>query len=347
MTAPLRVAVIGLGDISTVHLAAIADSADAVLVGVCDPDDVRRDAVATAAGVEGYADHRDLLDRAAPDVVHICTPHFTHSDIAVDALERGVNVILEKPLAATRDEGQRVVDAAATSTARIAVCFQNRYNTAVQRAKEILDSGELGAVRGAWATVLWHRSPDYYRASPWRGTWAGGGGGLLMNQAIHTVDLVQWLVGEVTHVAGSAGTRALGDTIEVEDTADLVLTHANGARSVLFATVAHIDNEPVAIEITAEHGRLILKGDLEIIRADGSREIVSEDAMGTGERAYWGGAHVRLITDFHRSLGEPGPFWIDAAAAQKSLEIIQDVYDQSFPHRRVPAPASHEWSTTS
>lgn len=337
MTAPLRVAVVGLGDISALHLAAIGAAQDAVLVAVCDPDDGRRDAASAATSTPGFADHREMLDAVRPDVVHICTPHDTHAAIAIDALERDVNVLLEKPVAASRAEAQRLSEVAARSAARLGVCFQNRYNTATRRAKEILDSGELGAVRGAWATVLWHRPPAYYLAAPWRGTWARGGGGMLMNQAIHTVDLLQWLVGEVVAVSGGIATRALADVIEVEDTADMVLTHADGARSILFATVAHTANEPVAVEISAERGTLRLSGDLVVTRHDGSVETVVEDATGTGERAYWGGAHVRLIEDFYRALRHDQHFWIDVDEARKALDIIQDVYDQAAPHGRAAA----------
>lgn len=350
MSRPLRVAVIGLGDIARVHLDAIDQAAKAgiaKLVAVADVDPRRRDAVASARGIDGFADHRQLLQAVRPDVVHVCTPHATHADIAISALDGGTSVILEKPLATSRADGERIADAAARSSTRIAVCFQNRYNTAARRAKQILESGELGPVRGATATVLWHRPATYYQASPWRGTWAAGGGGLLMNQAIHTVDLLQWLLGDVVHVSGRAGTRVLGDVIEVEDTADLVLRHADGAQSVMFATVCHVANETVTIDIRADRGRLRLDGDLFLSRADGSEEIVAEDATGTGDRAYWGGAHVRLIHDFYRVLQTPDPFWIDAREAQKALEIIQQVYDQSFPRRRAPEPQPIEWSSVS
>jgi len=328
-----RVAVIGCGDISVVHFAAIAALQGAELVAVCDTDPERLAAASVTHGVPGYATHTQLLDTVHPDVVHICTPHHTHAGIAVDALERGVNVVLEKPLAHTREEGRRVIAAAAASGAKIAICFQNRYNAPVQAAHDLLASGELGHVLGASATVMWHRSAEYYENRPWRGAWSTGGGGLLMNQAIHTLDLLQWLMGPVTRVRGNASTRALDDVIEVEDTAELTLTHENGARSVFFATLANAVNAPVTLDIVAEHGTLSLRGDLTVTRADGRVEVVTEREATAGGRAYWGISHELLIEDFYRRLDEPGPFWIDPAEAQKTLEIIQDVYDQSYPDR--------------
>jgi predicted dehydrogenase len=251
----------------------------------------------------------------------------------VDALERGIHVVLEKPVAHTRDEASRLIDAAAASNAKIAICFQNRYNAPVRAAHEALSTGDLGSVIGASATVLWHRTAAYYEDRPWRGRWSTGGGGLLMNQAIHTVDLVQWLVGPVASVRGNASTRFLNDVIEVEDTAEMVLTHTGGARSVFYATLAHASNAPVDIEIVTEKATLHLRGDLTVTHADGRVDTVTEAAAATGERAYWGVSHELLIQDFYSSLTDDGVFWIDPVAARASFDIIQDVYDQSYPER--------------
>jgi len=328
-----RVAVIGCGDISSVHFAAIAAMPDAELVAVCDPDAGRLAAAEQAHTVPGFAEHCELFEAVHPDVVHICTPHHTHAQIAIDALEAGINVILEKPLAHSREEGERLARAAESSPARIAICLQNRYNAPVQAAHDLLTSGELGAVVGASGTVVWHRDADYYRDRPWRGRWATGGGGLLMNQAIHTVDLLQYLVGEVEEVRGGAATRTLGDVIEVEDTADMVLRHANGATSTFFATLCNAVNAPVTIDIVTERATLSLRGDLTVTHSDGRVDVVRERELAPGMRAYWGVSHELLIRDFYDGLDSGRSFWIDARAAQRSLDIIQDVYDQAFPDR--------------
>jgi predicted dehydrogenase len=335
MSGPLRVAVIGCGDISPLHLDAIDSFDGAELVAVGDTDPARLAEAMSATGVPGFGDASTLLREARPDVVHVTTPHSTHADIAVAALDLGVHVLLEKPLAHDRTGAERVIAAAGASSARIGVCFQNRYNATAQRAREVLHSGELGAVRGAAASVVWSRTPEYYLSAPWRGTWAGGGGGLLMNQAIHTIDLIQWLLGDVVGVTGGAGTRSLQGVIEVEDTADLLMTHASGARSVLFATLAHSANAPVTLDIDAEHGSLSLRTDLTIRRADGSVETTTERSAADGARSYWGASHALLIHDFYRSLEQAGPFWIDPLEANKSLTIIQDLYDIAYPARGV------------
>ncbi len=324
-------AIIGCGDISVVHAEALATLPDVELVAVCDPDPGRRSAAGEAYGVPGYADHHTLLHRLRPDVVHLTTPHHTHAALAVDALRAGVHVVLEKPVASTLAEADRLVTEADRSSAKIAVCFQNRYNTAVAAMHGLLVTGELGRVLGAAATVLWHRTPEYYRRRPWRSTWAGSGGGLLMNQAIHTVDLLPWLLGEVTSVNGHAATRALAAAIEVEDTAEVVLEHRSGARSLLYATLGHAVDAPVSVDVVTEKATLSLRGDLTVSHADGRVETVAERRGSSGGRAYWGLSHQLLIADFYARLGDAEPFWIGPREAGVSLKIVKEVYRQTYP----------------
>jgi predicted dehydrogenase len=301
-----RVAVVGHGDVSVVHLAAIAELG-AELVGVA------------------TRDYRALLDEQRPDVVHICTPHDQHVPIAVEALERGIHVLLEKPVAHTVEEADRLVAAAKDHPGvKIGVCLQNRYNATSRAARQFL-GGELGAITGASASVLWHRDPAYYDGRPWRGQKRRSGGGVLINQAIHTLDLVQWLVGDVVRVRGHAG--RYGDLPgDVEDTATMVLDHAGGARSVFFATVTNATDAPVSIEIVAEHGSLLIRGDLTVTHADGRTRTIPEMRADGGGRSYWGASHELLIADFYRSLDSPEPFWIGPAEALKAQHLIDEVY---------------------
>lgn len=325
----ITAAIIGCGDVSTIHSEALAALDEVELVGVCDSDPQRLSSAAQTLGVPGFPDHLSLLDSVGPDVVHICTPHNQHASLAIDCLDRGVNVIVEKPHAHTLEEGQRLIAAAERSTAKIGICFQNRYNTTSQAMHDLLTSGDLGQVLGGSFTVVWHRSADYYLSRPWRGTWEGSGGGLLMNQAIHTVDLMQWLMGDVTTVSGHASTRFFGDTIAVEDTAEFVAQHTSGARSVFYATLAHAANAPVTIDIVTQRAALSLRGDLTVTYADGQTQVVTERKAPSGGRTYWGVSHELLIRDFYARLGDDEPFWIGPREADESLRIVQQVYSQS------------------
>ncbi|NMA78208.1 MAG: Gfo/Idh/MocA family oxidoreductase [Actinomycetales bacterium] len=341
-----RIGLIGCGDVSVVHIEALRDIEGLELVGIADTDPQARARAAEATGVPGFASTQELIDGVHPDAVHVTTPHDEHIDPSLTALAAGVHVLQEKPLAHTLAEGRRLVDAAEaagaagaagegaagakTSGTKVGICFQNRYNLASQRLHEMLGSGELGAVRGAWASVVWTRSADYYRARPWRGTWEGSGGGLLINQAIHTLDLVQWLLGGVERTDGHVATRKFGDVIEVEDTAELLLHHPGGATTSFYATLTAPQHRPVEIELDCEHAYVSLRGGTEggltIRWADGRVDTVGERSVTSGGRSYWGVSHELLIRDFYERLEEPEPFWIGPREAMASMEILTEAY---------------------
>lgn len=319
-----RAAVIGCGDISALHINGIA-AAGSEVVALCDPDPGRLAAAAPELDVPRYTDHREAFAAGGIDVVHVCTPHQSHVEVTLDAMAAGLPVLTEKPVASTLADAERLIAAAADSDVTVGVCFQNRYNPPVRAAKELLESGRFGEVLDAGASVLWHRTPAYYDAKPWRGSITGSGGGVLINQAIHTVDLVQWLVGDVVSVGGTSGTFGLADTIEVEDTAVVVMTHASGVRSTLIATNLYPHNAPIEVVIRTERALIQLGDELRITHNDGTTETVSTGTAGEGERGYWGVSHPLLITDFHRHLDRGEKFWIDPAEATKSLWILKQV----------------------
>jgi UDP-N-acetyl-2-amino-2-deoxyglucuronate dehydrogenase len=321
-------AVIGCGTISVVHLEAIRRLEGADLVAVCDADPDRAGAAGQRYGVPSFAGHRQLVDEVHPDVVHVCTPHDQHVPVALDCLEAGVNVLLEKPVAATVEEAERLIEAADRQPeVKVGICLQNRYNVATRAARDLLRSGELGAVRGASATLLWHRGPEYYQARPWRGRKRESGGGVLINQAIHTLDLLEWLLGDVGRVRGHTGRYGLDGVVDVEDTASLLLDHAGGARSVVFATNTNVTDTPVTVEIVTEFAVLRIQGDLTVTYLNGRTETIAERRVETQlGKAYWGASHDLLISDFYRTLGRPQPFWIDAREGTRSLRLIERIY---------------------
>ena len=330
MTPTTRAAVVGCGDVSVVHLQAIQNLAGVELVGVCDTDQDRAAATARLYGVPEFVDHWRLLEATRPDVVHVCTPHHQHVPVAIDCLTAGVGVLVEKPVAHTVAEADRLIAAAAAYPGvQAGICLQNRYNAASLAARELLNSGKLGAVLGGSATVLWHRDQDYYRARPWRGRLRDSGGGVLINQAIHTLDLLEWLIGDVERVRGHTGRYALDGVIDVEDTAHALLDHAGGARSVVFATVGNATDSPVTIEIVTERATLLIRGDLTVSYADGRVDTVAERLTSPGGRAYWGASHELLIADFYRARADPEPFWIGPQEGARSLRLVDQIYRQN------------------
>jgi UDP-N-acetyl-2-amino-2-deoxyglucuronate dehydrogenase len=334
---PITAAVVGCGDISAEHFAAIEANPNVVLTAVCDTDPVRLDAATHTYSCQGYSHYQTMLVAQRPDVVHVCTPHHLHADMTIRCLEQNINVLLEKPVATTLADAAAVIEAADRSSAFVGVCFQNRYNATSQRLREILDSNRFGTVRSALASVIWSRDATYYQRREWRGRWSTAGGGVLINQAIHTLDLLQWFLGEVKDVRGTASTLLLPEPIEVEDTANLVLTHGNDRRSILFATNTHTENEPITIEFQTERATLRLHTDLTVIHPDGTDEILVRQQRRKGEKAYWGASHGRLIDDFYEHVSAGRRFWIDAREGCKTLSIITAVYDQSQLRNRISA----------
>src|SRR5690606_13426188 len=328
-----RIGLVGCGDVSVVHFEAIRDIEGLELVGVADRDPEALARATAATGAPGFASTQELIDAVGPDAVHVTTPHDEHVGPSLTALEAGVHVLQEKPLAHTLEEGRRLVDALAASPAggpKVGICFQNRYNLASQRLHEMLASGELGAVRGAWASVVWARSTNYHRAKPWLGTWEGSGGRLLINQAIHTPDLVQWPMGAVERADCHVRRRKYGDVIEVEDTAELLLHHGGGVTTTFYATLTAPQHRPVEIELDCEDAYVTLRGGLDggltIRWADGRVDTVGERSVTSGGRSYWGVSHELLIRDFYARLDEPEPFWIGHGEAMASLEILKEAY---------------------
>lgn len=319
-----RTAVIGCGDISRLHFKGLADLG-AEVVAVCDTDPTRLAEAVPELDPVRVGDHRELLAMDGLDVVHVTTPHNQHVPVAVDFLEAGIPVLTEKPIAASLAEADRLVETARRTGTKNGVCYQNRYNAQSQAAKEIIESGRYGTVVGASASVLWHRTREYYLDRPWRGSKEGSGGGVLINQAIHTIDMLQWLVGDVTEVTGSAGTYGLGDVIEVEDTATVAMTHGNGVQSILTATNLNRHNAPVTVDIETEGALLTMAQDLTVTLPDGTTETIEGAPRASGPRSYWGNSHGQLIKEFHDQLDDPEPFWIDVAEGYKSLWILKQV----------------------
>ncbi|MFV0425443.1 MAG: Gfo/Idh/MocA family protein [Beutenbergiaceae bacterium] len=324
----LRAAIIGAGDISRVHAQALS-ATGIQLVAVVDHDQTRAQALARTAGAQAWTGTQQMLEQIEVDVVHVCTPHDQHLSVARQALARSKHVLVEKPLACDLESALALATAAQESPGTLGVCFQNRYNPTSVAMAAVLGTGELGAVRGADATLAWHRGPAYYRAKPWAGIRARAGGGVLINQAIHTLDLLQWLLGPVTQVAASASTLRPMGSVDVEDTVSLSLTHTEQIRSVMWATNTHAFDEPIAIRVRCEQGTLELRDSTLKVTGPGGVRMVSDAAAPDEIPDYWGVGHRGLIADFYTHLKGGQPFWLDADAALASQRIIDQVYQHA------------------
>ena len=346
----IRFGIIGCGGIGPTHAGAIQQIAGAELAAAADTVAERAAAMARKFELSRvYDGHQALLRDPEIDAVCVCTPSGTHADIAIEALAAGKHVVIEKPMDVSLEACDRLIAAEDASGKKLAVISQHRFDAATVLVKDAIAQGRLGRIVLADASVKWWRTQEYYDSGDWRGTWALDGGGALMNQGVHTVDLLQWLAGGVESLWAQTRTAA-HERIEVEDVAVAALTFTNGAVGTLTATTAAYDGFPVRIDIYGTEGTAILEGDrLRTLTFKNGESYASEEAAahalsvargGTasvrdeaGQRApaadpgaVWGDAHRAQIEDFLRAIRTDTKPLIDGRAGRKPLEIILGVY---------------------
>jgi UDP-N-acetyl-2-amino-2-deoxyglucuronate dehydrogenase len=328
---------IGCGAISRVHLATIDAMENVKLVAVCDVDAQKAQAVAEQYGCKAYTDYHDLLADPQVETVHITTPHYLHVPMAMDALKAGKKVLSEKPISHDLAQAAQLLDLAKDKD--LAICFQNRYNDSTQKAMELIRSGKYGKVVTMRGMVCWHRDADpYYSQSPWRGSWDTEGGGVLINQSIHTLDLLLWIGGEVASVKGAVSTDTLYRDIEVEDSAHFVIHFKNGLLATFYATNSYGVNAPITVEVVLEKATLELRGDsLYLIENDEMTQLVALPGkrLAPAGKGYWGVGHGALIADLYRSFEAGEHFWIDAQVGYNALETLKGVYQSSKENQEI------------
>lgn len=326
----MKVAVIGCGNISKMHFIALSENPDIQITAVADIKPDRADSAAAEYGAKAYYSFDELLAKEELDAVHICTPHYLHTAMAAKALAKGIHVLTEKPCSAILEEVDALRKAQATSGKQVGICFQNRYNSCVQYAKTVLDSGDMGKIKAIRAFVTWSRDEDYY-SDDWHGTLDKECGGVLINQAIHTVDLVQYFGGKCKNLTAHVANDHLKGVIEVEDNASILMELESGVKAMLYATTAYAENSDVFIEILTEKGRLRLEGE-RLYAFDEKGEIAEikcgSDVVYHGE-SYWGSGHSALINDFYDCLKTGKKFEIDAFEGGHAAKIVAASYQSS------------------
>jgi UDP-N-acetyl-2-amino-2-deoxyglucuronate dehydrogenase len=332
--------IVGTGLIGGFHARAIGMVEGARFIGATD---LRADALqkfASQHGGKAFPTLADMLKDPDVDVVIICTPSGAHMEPALQAIEAGRHVIIEKPVEVTLARCDAIIEAAVRKNVRTGGIFQSRTLAGSQALKKAVDEGRFGRLTVGDAYVKWFRTQQYYDSIPWRGTMKMDGGGALMNQAIHAIDLLQWLMGPVSEVAAFKG--ILGhDRIEVEDTAVAALLFANGAMGVIEGSTAIHPGFLKRIEISGTKGSAVLEE--EAIKTWAFVDAKPEDddirqRLGAAGSSGGGAAdpaaidvrpHAAQIRNFVEALDGKASLLVDAAEGRKAVEIILAIYESA------------------
>ncbi|NLE29488.1 MAG: Gfo/Idh/MocA family oxidoreductase [Phycisphaerae bacterium] len=332
--------IIGTGMIGNFHAKAINELPNAKLIAAFDQVEERAKTFADQYGIKAYSTLDRFLEDPQIDVVTIGTPSGSHMEPTVSAAKFGKHVICEKPLEVTLSRIDEMIEAHQKAGTKLGGVFNSRYEPVNQMLKKVVSAGRLGRITYGAGYVPWFRSQEYYDQGGWRGTWKFDGGGALMNQGTHTVDLLRWLMGsEVKRI--SAFTALLGhERLEVEDTAAAALEFANGALGILFATTALWPGQPARVELGGTGGMIVSEtsclktfkfaqpepGDEKIIEEFGAPPIVGG---ASDPKAISADNHRRNFETFLKALDAGVEPELNGVEARKAVQIVLSVYESA------------------
>lgn len=336
---PLRFAIVGVGNIAPNHARAIQATPDAELVAVVTRRaDKGREFVAQFGGTY-FSEYHTLLTNKEVDVVALCTPHNLHLPMTLEAAAAGKHVLCEKPLARTVAECDQLIAACEAARVNLGVIFQFRFEPLALKLKALIESGKLGALIWNSTNTIWYRTNEYYASDPWRRTWGGSGGGVLINQAVHMIDLMLWLSGRPQKI--TAQIRTLRHAIETEDSALATLEYEGGRLGLIQATTAAYPGYPERLEIYGTKGSAVYyKGlsKLEWHLVDPKEDGLEETEVNSGAATHLStnaDSHTPQFQDFALAIREGRPPLVDGREGRKSVEVIEAIYRSAHENKSI------------
>ena len=356
MSQTLKVAIVGCGNIADNHYQAYASFDDVEVVAVVDTNAERARAFADARGIPEVAGSLAELSAHEVQAISVCTPHPTHESVVLEAAALGLHILCEKPLSVGMEAAKRMVEAAEAAGVVLGTVFQRRFWPAAQKLRTAVEDGRIGDPLLGNCSIMLHRGPEYYAADPWRGTWDSDGGGVLMTQGIHYVDLLQWYMGDAVEVFAQAGTLVLQEHIEVEDTLVATVKFASGALATIQATVGASPSLGARVSVTGRTGATgsVTEypdggvGITDLWSVAGEQSSVDVYAAGIGENlsvaqinAGLAPYHRIQLRDFVTALQSGTTPAVTGRDALASLAIVEAIYESA----RTGAPVSLATST--
>jgi len=343
-----RFAIVGAGNIGGIHAQAIEAIPEAKLITVCDKNEEIGKKLAQKYGTEWVESIQDAVNRTDVDIVCICTPSGYHADVAEIAAAAGKHILAEKPLDITLERVDRIIHVAKKHGVTLGGVFPSRFKVGAQKTKEAIEKGRLGRIVLVQGSIKWFRQQSYYGVS-WRGTWELDGGGALMNQSIHTIDLVQWFGGPVKRISGKVAT--LRHSIQTEDTGAALLEFENGALGVIQGATSCWPGDPARVEIHGDAGTIVLEEgriivwklkdaapdeESTMLNLDVGGGSGSQDPMGIGFEL-----HRRQIVDMIDAVNNRRPPAVTGEEGRKAVEIILAIYRSSQSNSPITLPLKH------
>lgn len=314
----MNACIVGFGCIGPVHAEALKSIEGVSLYAVCDVVKDRAESGATKFNSKAYYNYEDCLLDANIDVVHICTPHYLHFDMIKKALDAGKYVVIEKPVTINKAELDYLIEKYETD--RVFPIVQNRTNACIVRMKELISSNDYGNLKGVKGLVTWHRDAHYYNSESWRGKKEFEGGGVLINQAFHTLDIMVYLGGKVKSVQATMKNYSLVDVIDVEDTLDAYINFENGAKGIFYATNAYIENDSVQLELVFDKAKFLYRDNKLFLNEE---LICSDDSEFTGKK-YWGNGHVKTLNEYYSNKSA-----LSLSSVKNTMETIFAIYESA------------------
>jgi UDP-N-acetyl-2-amino-2-deoxyglucuronate dehydrogenase len=339
MTEKLRWGIIGCGVIAPWHADSVVDCQYADLVAVCDIDREKGEAFAERYGTDFFLEYKQMLVQAGIDVVSICTPSGLHSEMTVAAAKAGVHVLCEKPMAITVPQIDAMLRAAKTADIKLEVIFQRRTYETTRIVRQAVQAGILGQMTLGDAYLKYYRSPAYYKSADWRATWELDGGGALMNQGVHGIDVLAWVMGDVKSVYAKAEAKVRD--IEVEDTCVALVTFKNGAFGVIEGTTSSNPGEETEFHFHGDKGTIILDDDgikkwaiaedrSVIAINDEEKCVIRKAPSATADPTTIGRAgHQAQVNDLSQVILEDLEPMITGDSARKAVELILAIYESA------------------
>lgn len=325
----MKTVIVGCGNIATVHAACLSQMENCELVGFADIKKERAEQFAQEYGGRAYTSLECMLEQEEPDVLHICTPHYLHVPMALCGLANHVHVFMEKPPAISKEQLEQLKKAVEKSDKRIGFCFQNRYNPSIQLVKNLLET-TAGNIIGARGFVTWNRGEEYYAQGDWRGTWEKEGGGVLINQSIHTLDLLTYLVGKPVWTDARMSNHHLQGIVEVEDTMEAQIRLQEGGNVCFYATTAYCEDMAPIIEIACENMKIrIEEPEVTIRHRDGRVEKPQLESRKSMGKACWGSGHTGCISTFYKALETGERFEEDLEGILDTANLMLALYESA------------------